>query len=508
MLDLEKLANLRPSKKIPTGIEGFEHISQGGLPQGRATLVTGSSGSGKTLFCTEFLYRSITEFDRPCVYVTMEEPIEDVVKNVLDLGWGLADFAKEGKLGLIDASMEAFAGEEIGAFNLKGLISQIKVAIEKINAEILLIDSIGALFHHFHDERTIRREILRIVNTFKKMDVTVILTSERLDEYGHISRHGVEEFVADNVIILRSVLEEESVRRTIQILKMRGNPHIKGEFPITISYTGLSIMALSAMELKQSSSNVRCSFGNKRLDEMTNGGIFRDSILLVSGPTGGGKTLMCATFVEEACRNDEKILIFAYEESRQQLMRNAHSWGIDFEKWEKKGLLKVICHYPEAFGLEEHLLMIQREIIAFKPRRLVMDSVSAMERVSTVRNFREFVIGLTSFVKQEEVCSLFTSTTPRLSGGDSITEAHISTITDIIILLRYVEVGGAMRRGLAVIKMRGSQHEKEIREFEIDQFGMHIGEPFKNVQNIILGVPQTSGMPEVDRLEEMFAHGE
>ena len=194
----------------------------------------------------------------------------------------------------------------------------------------------------------------------------------------------------------------------------------------------------------------------------------------------------------------------AFEESREQLLRNALSWGMDYEKWEKEGLLNIICQYPEAMGLEDHLLVIQREIERFKPHRLVMDSISAMERVATVRNFREFVIGLTSFVKTERICSLFTSTTPQLSGGESVTEAHISTITDVISLLRYVEINGYLRRGIAVIKMRGSQHDKQIREFSIDNNGLHISHPFRNVDNIILGIPSSSGMSESDHLEDMF----
>ncbi|MBF0215048.1 MAG: circadian clock protein KaiC, partial [Magnetococcales bacterium] len=221
-------------------------------------------------------------------------------------------------------------------------------------------------------------------------------------------------------------------------------------------------------------------------------------------PTGGGKTLLATTFAAEGCRRGEKVLLLAYEESHAQLLRNAQSWGLDFQKWEEDGLLRVMCQYPESMGLEDHLLLIQREIEHFRPKRLIMDSVSAMERMAHVRFFREFVIGLTSFAKQEEVCSLFTSTTPKLSGGDSVTEAHISTITDAILLLRYVEINGILRRGVAVIKMRGSQHDKQIREFTIDDQGLHIGKPFTNVQNIILGIPSATMPSEVEQLGAMF----
>jgi len=496
--------NVKPLVKIPTGVEGLEHITMGGLTEGRTTLIVGSSGSGKSLLATEFLYRGIMNYDQPGVFVTFEERAQDIVRNVQNLGWDLNDLVQRKKLMFIDGSPEPEPQAEVGDYDLSGLLAQIEFAVKKVGAKLLVMDSIGSLFTQFSNVPLIRREIFRITEILKGLEVTAIMTAERLEEYGMISRHGIEEFVSDNVIILRNVLEEEKCRRTIQVLKMRGDTHYKGEFPFTISSTGISCMPLSAMELKQTSSTDRISFGNAKLDKMTCGGLFRDSVTLVSGPTGGGKTLMCTTFAGEACSHGEKVLMLAYEESGHQLLRNAQSWGLDFQKWQEDGLLKVVCLYPEAMGLEDHLLMIRREIEEFKPQRLVMDSVSAMERVSNIRNFREFVIGLTSYVKQEEICSLMTSTTPKLSGGDSITEAHISTITDAIILLRYVEINGLVRRGIAVIKMRGSQHDKQIREFMIDGEGLHILASFKNVHNIILGVPTGSGPSESEHLEDMF----
>ncbi|MBF0584894.1 MAG: circadian clock protein KaiC [Magnetococcales bacterium] len=492
-------------EKLPTGIEGFDHITMGGLPKGRTCLVVGSSGSGKTILGMEFLYRGITNFGRKAICVSMEERIPDLVRNVQRMGWPLEDLVANGSLRFIDASPDPIPLETAGNYDLSGLLIRIEHLVEQTGAELLVLDSIGSLFDQFHDSSVVRNEIFRIIDALRNMGITSMVTAERLDEYGRISRHGVEEFVSDTVIILRNVLKEEKCRRTIQVLKMRGDIHYKGEYPFTINAPiGISILPLSARELKQSSSTTRISFGNQTLDTMSGGGLFRDSIFLVSGPTGGGKTLLATTFAAEGCRRGEKVLLLAYEESHAQLLRNAQSWGLDFQKWEEDGLLRVICQYPESMGLEDHLLLIQREIESFRPRRLIMDSVSAMERVAQVRFFREFVIGLTSFAKQEEVCSLFTSTTPKLSGGDSITEAHISTITDAILLLRYVEINGILRRGVAIIKMRGSQHDKQIREFTIDNNGLHIGKPFANVQNIILGIPTASPPSEEEQLETMF----
>jgi len=503
-MTVKDYSGLEPAQKIPTGVEGFEHITMGGLPEGRPTLIAGSSGSGKTILALEIVYRSVHEFGRPAVFVTLEEPGTEIVRNVKRMGWDLAQLIQDGSIILVDASPEPIPMAEAGAYDLAGLLAQIQYAVGRNGARLVVIDSLGSLFQQFSDQNVIRREIFRIIETLRGLGVSVLLTAERTEEYGMVSRFGVEEFVSDNVIILRNVLKEEKVRRTIQVLKMRGDTHFKGECPFTITTAGISILPLSARELKQSSSTNRLSTGNAKLDEMTSGGLFRDSVFLLSGPTGGGKTLMGTTFAAESCRRGERVLMLAYEESHAQLLRNAQSWGLDFRGWEQEGLLKVICQYPEAMGLEDHLLNIQREILTFKPRRLIMDSVSAMERVAPVRYFREFVIGLTSYAKEQELCSLFTSTTPKLSGGDSITEAHISTITDAIILLRYVEINGVLRRGIAVIKMRGSQHDKQVHEFTIDSEGMHIGKPFTNVQNIILGVPMAFPLSESEQFEKMF----
>jgi circadian clock protein KaiC len=304
---------------------------------------------------------------------------------------------------------------------------------------------------------------------------------------------------------LRNVLNDEKRRRTMEILKYRGTDHQKGEYPFTIiPRKGIVIIPLSAIELEQKSSNIRITSGSDELDRMCGGGFFRDSVILVSGATGTGKTLMVTEFMAGGVQNGERCLIFAFEESREQLFRNAIGWGVDFKQMEREGKLKVVCRYPETTGLENHLINMKEIIQEFKPNRVAVDSLSALERVSTLKGFREFIIGLTSFIKQQEIGGLFTSTTPTLLGGSSITEAHISTITDSIILLRYVEMYGEMRRGITVLKMRGSMHDKDIREFTIDHQGMHIGRPFRNVTGILAGAPVYTTQNEVERLSSLF----
>lgn len=492
--------------KLPTHIEGFDLITNGGLPMGRITLISGTAGSAKTVFATQFLAAGIRNANQAGVFVTFEESPEDIRNNMISLGLDIRAWEADGRWAFVDAS--PYPGEEMiiaGDFDLGALLARIEYAVRQTGAQRVAMDSLGAVFTQFVDSSLVRSELFRIATALKKMGVTGVVTAERVAEYGDIARFGVEEFVADNVIILRNVLEAERRRRTIEILKFRGTTHQKGEYPFTISPNhGIVVIPLSAIELKQKSSDIRITSGDEQLDHMCGGGFFRDSIILVSGATGTGKTLMVTGFMAGGGAHNERCLLFAFEESREQLIRNAIGWGIDYEKMEAAGNLRVVALYPETAGLEDHLIMMKSELDAYNPGRVAVDSLSALERVSSVKGFREFVIGLTSFIKHKETAGLFTSTTPTLLGGSSITEAHISTITDSIILLRYVEMYGEMRRGLTVLKMRGSMHDKEIREFSIDGKGMHIGKPFRNISGILSGNIMHATSNELDLVNSLF----
>lgn len=502
------MGNLGSITKLETGIPGFDLISYGGLPEGRTTLISGTAGSAKTVFATQFLAEGIIKAGQNGVFVTFEEQPDDIRRNVLGFNWDIIQWEADGRWAFVNAAPQPYdEAIVVGDYDLGALLARIEYAVRKTGAKRVSMDSLGAVFSQFADMATVRRELLRISTALRGMGVTSLLTSERTSEYGEIARYGVEEFVADNVIILRNVLEGEKRRRTMEILKYRGTRHQKGEYPFTIlPDQGIVALPLSAIELKQSSSNVRITSGSKELDTMCGGGFFRDSIVLVSGATGTGKTLMVTEFMAGGARNGERCLLFAFEESREQLFRNTGGWGIDFEQMEEAGLLKVVCEYPEVKGLEDHLIEMRKLIHEFKPDRVAVDSLSALERVATTKTFREFVIGLTSFIKHEEIAGLFTSTTPTLMGGTSVTEGHISTITDSIILLRYVEMYGEMRRGITVLKMRGSLHDKDIREFVIDSHGMSIGKRFRNITGIVSGSPAHIPPSEMERLDSLFSN--
>jgi circadian clock protein KaiC len=489
--------------KIRTMIEGFDDISHGGLPVGRTTLVSGTSGTGKTLLAVQFLYNGITLFDEAGVFVTFEESPTDIIKNAASFGWDLQKLIEQGKLFILDASPDPEGQDVVGNFDLSALIERIQYAIRKYKAKRVSIDSVTAVFQQYDAASVVRREIFRLVARLKQVGVTTIMTTERVEEYGQVARFGVEEFVSDNVAIMRNVLEGERRRRTIEILKLRGTTHMKGEYPFTMTNDGINIFPLGAMRLTQRSSNVRVSSGVQTLDEMCGGGFFKDSIILATGATGTGKTLLVSKFIQDACLNGERALLFAYEESRAQLLRNAYSWGIDFEEMERSGLLKIICAYPESAGLEDHLQIIKSELTQFKPSRIAIDSLSALERGVSNNAFRQFVIGVTGYAKQEEITGFFTNTTDQFMGSHSITDSHISTITDTILMLQYVEIRGEMARAINVFKMRGSRHDKGIREYTITENGPEIKDSFRNYERIISGSPSRIVVDEKSELSRI-----
>jgi circadian clock protein KaiC len=476
-----------PLTKLATGIAGFDHIALGGLPVLRTTLVVGTTGSGKTLFGLEFLMRGILQFDEPGIFVTFEESPSDLRQISASFNFDIERSEAEGKWAFIDASFKTSPQDAvIGSYDFGGLVSRIGHAVRTIDAKRVVLDSTGSLFSRFADSGHVRFELFRLFAALKDMGTTSVLTIESSGGDGAITQFGVEEYVADNVIVLRNILEQSKRRRTIEILKFRGAPHRSGEWLFTIvAHEGFVVIPVSLLGARQLASSSRVTTGNAELDDMCGGGFYRDSVIIVSGPTGVGKTLTATQFVDAGVAEGERCLLFSFEESRDQLIRNAASWGLDLQRMERSGNLQIICEYPEMASLEDHFVGMKHAIESSRPNRLAVDNLSALERVASARGLRDFIIGMTSFVKQQEITSLFTSTTRTLAGGSSITEAHISTLADAIVVLRYVELAGDVRRAINLLKMRGSVHDTRIRVFSVDEEGMRVGDPFEEAIGIL-----------------------
>ncbi|PON11753.1 circadian clock protein KaiC, partial [Candidatus Entotheonella serta] len=332
--------------KLPTGMAGFDFISNGGLPKARTTLVTGTAGSAKTVFAVQFLAEGIVQYQERGVFITFEESASDIRANMLSLGWDIESWEAEGSWVFVDASPQP-EDESIvvGNYDLREVLARIGQAVTRIGATRVSMDSLGAVFSRFNRDTLIRSEPLRIAVGLKHMGVTALMTCERTSDYGELSRYSIEEFVTDNVVILRNALEDEKRRRTIEILKFRGTSHQKGEFPLTVvPNAGIVVVPISSVTLAQPSSSERVTSGNTQLDHMCGSGFFRNSVTLVSGATGTGKT---TEFLNGGLSRGERCLLFAFEESQEQIFRNAQGWGIDFRPYLEDGRLSMVCEYPE-----------------------------------------------------------------------------------------------------------------------------------------------------------------
>ncbi|MGH3388096.1 MAG: circadian clock protein KaiC [Actinomadura sp.] len=477
--------------RVPTGISGFDQVALGGLPFGRCTLVSGTTGSGKTLFAVEFLARGITRFDEPGVFVSFEETSADIRRNSASLGFDIERWEDERKWVFVDVS--AAIAEDvptIGGYDFGALVARIEHAVRSAGARRVALDSLGAVFARFVDVGVVRHELFRIAAALEVLGVTAVLTAERPEEYDGVSRYGVEEFVLDNVIILRNVLRGERRRRTIEIVKFRGAPHRTGEWLFTIDPNeGIVVVPLAFLKPRERASVVRVSSGNAELDEMCGGGFYRDSIILITGPTGTGKTLTSLRFAATAVAAGERCLLYTFDETREQLLRNAAGWGLDLEAMEESGSLRIVSDYPEVASLEDHFLQLRSFVEEFAPTRLVIDTLSALERIGPPRALLDFVIALGAVLRQNEITTLLTSApTGRISSvGTPAITMEIASLTDVSILLRYVERAGEIRRVIAVLQTRGSAHDQSIREVTIDNAGMHIGEPVSGFSHILMG---------------------
>lgn len=471
--------------KSPTGIQGLDEITCGGLPRGRPTLICGSAGCGKTVLAAEFLVRGATQFDEPGVFMAFEETAEELTQNVRSLGFDLDDLIRQNKLSLDYVRIERSEIEETGEYDLDGLFVRLGYAIDSIGAKRVVLDTIEALFAGLSNTAVLRSELRRLFRWLKEKGVTAIVTAERGD--GTLTRHGLEEYVSDCVIVLDHRVVDQISTRRLRVIKYRGSRHDTNECPFLIGDDGIAVVPVTSLGLQHVVGEERVSSGVERLDTMLGGGgFYRGSSVLVSGTAGTGKTSVAAHFAGAACRRGERVLYLAFEESRGQFSRNMQSIGLDVEPWINRELLRFEAIRPTVYGLEMHLATMHQQIIAFRPAAVVVDPLSNFTSVGNDIEARSMLMRLIDFCKSRQITAVFTSLTGT-GGSLEQTQVVVSSLMDTWLLLRDVESGGERNRVMYILKSRGMAHSNQMREFLLTDHGIELTDIYVGPEGVLTG---------------------
>jgi circadian clock protein KaiC len=478
--------------KAPTGIQGLDEITGGGLPAGRPTLVCGSAGAGKTMLAAEFIVRGATEFGEPGVFMMFEESAEELTANVRSLGFDLDKLAAQKKIALDHVHIERSEIEETGDYDLEGLFIRLGHAIDTVGAKRVALDTLEALFSGLPNQAILRAELRRLFRWLKDRGMTAVITGERGD--GTLTRYGLEEYVADCVIVLDHRVDEQISTRRLRVVKYRGSAHGTNEYPFLIGERGLSVLPITSLQLDHEAPTGRLPTGVARLDEMLGGeGVYRGSSVLVSGSPGTGKSSIGATFVDAACRRGERCLLFAYEESAAQIERNMRSIGMNLGRWVKKGLLEIHASRPTLQGLEQHLVMMHDTVLGFRPSVVVVDPISNLTVERRDAEVKPTLLRLIDFFKQQQITTLFTSLTSSFAGvSPEDSQVGVSSLMDTWLLLRNVENDGERNRTLYVMKSRGMGHSNQVREFVLSKKGIDLVDVYLGTDRVLTGTARVA----------------
>ncbi|MFB3763727.1 MAG: circadian clock protein KaiC [Methanotrichaceae archaeon] len=501
--DISSCANLL--EKSPTGIKGLDEITDGGLPKGRPTLICGSAGSGKTLLSMQFLSEGASKYNEPGVFVAFEETADELTKNFNSLGFDLGKLQEQNKILVDYIYIDSNEIEETGEYDLEGLFIRLGSAIDAIGAKRIVIDTIEVLFSGFSNEAILRSELRRLFRWLKIKGVTAIITGEQGEKT--LTRYGLEEYVADCVILLDNRMENQIATRRMRIIKYRGSSHGMNEYPFMIEKDGISVLPITSLGLEHVATTERISSGIERLDTMLSGkGFFRGSSILLTGTAGTGKSSFASHFVDAACSRGERCIYFAFEESPSQICRNMSSIGINLTQWIDAGLLHIFSGRPMAHGLEMHLIEMRKLIDEIRPDAVVVDPVSNFVNAGTSNDVKFMLTRLVDYIKTMGITPFCTSLIEDEDETGSKAEG-ISSLMDTWLWLRMFDNGNERNRGITVIKSRGMEHSNQTREYKITDCGVKILDVYVGPQGgLLMGTERIA--QEAKERAEVVLNGE
>ena len=475
----------RDLPKSPTGIRGLDEITYGGLPKGRPSLVCGSAGCGKTLLGLEFLINGARNYNEPGVFMAFEETPEELIANVSSLGFELDRLVEKNMIALDHVRIERSEIEETGEYDLEGLFIRLQYAIDSVGAKRVVLDTLEALFAGFSSESILRAELRRLFQWLKARNVTAVITAERGD--GTLTRQGLEEYVADCVILLDNRVIDQISTRRLRIIKYRGSAHGSNEFPFLIDEGGFSVLPITSLSLDHPISSEIVPSGVPDLDEMLGvGGYYKGSSVLVSGTAGTGKSTLAASLCRAACSAGNRCLYFSFEESPNQIVRNMRSVGIDLRPYVNKGLLQIVANRPAAYGLERHLVAIHKQIGDLHPSVVIVDPITSLVSNADRNDVLAMSTRLVDYLKSEQITGFFISLSTQGSTLE-MTEISISSLMDTWLLLRDIELNGERNRGMYVLKSRGMRHSNQIREFVLTNKGIRLMKVYLGSEGVLTG---------------------
>ena len=461
-----------PIEKAPTGIAGLDEITRGGLPARRSTLVCGGPGCGKTVLAMEFLVRGAEQFGEPGLFVSFEEKPQSLVENFRSFGFDLNDLVGKKLLKIAHIDLSHAEVIETGEFTLEGLLIRLEHGIREIGAKRVVLDTMETIFSALSNTESLRGEIARLFRWLRDKGVTAVITGEKGKE--ELTRHGFEEYLSDCVLLLDHRIYDQISKRRLRIVKYRGSPHGKDEYPFLIGETGLSVLPLTSLLLDHKVSDERVGTGVQGLDEMLAGkGYFRGTTVLVSGKAGTGKSSLAAAFAAAVSARNERCLYFAFEESAPQLARNMRSLGIDLNQWAKQGLLTLQATRPTFLGLEEHLMGKIQLIDTLKPSCVVIDPITNFLSAGDQPEIKAMFLRLIDYAKSREITLLVTALTAGPDRADE-TDEKISSLVDTWIAVDLEVVGHARRRQIYIVKSRGMEHSRDTRELVMSHKGLSL----------------------------------
>jgi len=471
----EKIASERNKLfKCRTGIEGFDEITEGGLPKNRTTLVSGNAGSGKTLFGIDFLIKGATDYNEPGILMSFEETEDELYKDVASLNMDLQGLVSRKKILLEHVVLEHKDIQETD-FNLEGIFVRLEEAIDSIGAKRVVLDSLESIFAGITDIGILRLEIKRLFRWLKEKQVTVIVTGEP-GLSGTYTRHGLEEYISDCIVHLDNRVRDQIATRRIRVIKYRGSNHGTSEYPFVIDDEGLSVIPITSAGLDQPGTGKKVSTGIPSFDKLFKhgSGYTKSSTILASGTAGSGKTSFAASFALESCKRGERCLIFSYEESSGQLIQNMKSIGIDFSPWIKKGFLKIVALRPSFLGLEMHLLNVYKLVDSFKPKSVVVDPLTSPVGEGELREVTSMITRMIDLFKSRGITTFFTSLVSATFQSNTSGEIGVSSLIDTWIVVRMVEddEGRKRTREVFIVKSRGTNHDNDVHKFILTDDGI------------------------------------